>query len=1057
MDIAHRNVTRIVTREGDGPSKLGTVETQAVRGGRKTGKTRQTVASGDLADALSAAIEGEVRFDDGSRALYATDGSNYRQVPIGVVVPKSVDDAVKAVAVARAFDAPVLGRGCGTSLAGQCCNTAVVLDFSKYLRRVHSIDPVKKLAVVDPGCVLDDLRDAAEKHKLTFGPDPATHTHCTLGGMCGNNSCGVHSVLAAFHGSGPRTADNIESLEILTYDGLRMEVPSRLSEDELDAIVRAGGRRGEIHARLREIRDRYAPLIRERFPKIPRRVSGYNLDMLLPENGFNLAGALVGTEGTCVTLLRITARLCYSPPVRSLLVLGYPSVYDAGRHVTQVMAHRPTGCEGIDHKLIGYYRKKGLIVEDIKLLPEGKGFLLVEFGGETREESDAKARALMADLEKDSEVPSMSLFDSREEEEKVWKVRESGLGATAFVPGQRDAWPGWEDSAVPPERVGEYLHALRDLFQKYDYDPSLYGHFGQGCIHCRIQFDLQTHDGLKKYRSFMEEAADLVVGMGGSLSGEHGDGQARAELLPRMFGPELVRAFEEFKDVWDPANRMNPGKVVRPYSMTENLRLGANFEPAHPKTYFQYPDDHGDFMHATMRCVGVGKCRREKGGVMCPSYMVTHEEKHATRGRARLLFEMLGGEELKGGWKEEAVKEALDLCLACKGCKGECPVNVDMATYKAEFLAHYYKGRIRPRHAYAFGLIDKWSRIASRIPGLVNLVNHAPLASSVVKWFVGMAQPRTIPRYAAQSFRDWWFSRKDRVPASSPDRLVVLWPDTFNDNFHPRTARAAVEVLEAAGWTVEVPRAYVCCGRPLYDYGFLDLARQYLERVLHVMRPYIRSGVPIVVLEPSCASVFRDEMKDLMGHDEDAMRMTRLTFLLSEFLEEKAKDWEPPSIGGKGLLQGHCHHKAVLKLTAMQNVFKRMGMEIEAPESGCCGMAGAFGFETGEHYDVSVKCGERVIIPRVREAADDTFIIADGFSCRQQIEEMTDRRALHLADVLAMGLHPGARRPGERPEARRVGEVKAEEKALRRRALAAVGGGAALLALGAALWRRTRG
>jgi FAD/FMN-containing dehydrogenase len=649
-----------------------------------------------LAAELRTRIRGEVRFDEGSRALYATDGSNYRQVPIGVVIPRSKEDVEATVAMCREFGAPLLSRGCGTSLAGQCCNVAVVMDFSKYLRGVLKIDQEKKLGTVEPGCVLDDLRDAAEQHGLIFGPDPATHSHCTLGGMLGNDSCGIHSLLAAKYGRGLRTADNTEELEVLTYDGCRMRVGAT-PPDELERVIRAGGRRGEIYGQLKDFIGRYGEAIRKDFPRLPRRVSGYNLPALLPENGFHVARALVGSEGTLVTILEATMNLVPNPKARSLLALGYPDIFEACKHLMEILALNPIALEGIDHLLFEWIRRKGMEEANLEMMPEGKGFLLVGFGGDSQKDADAQARC-MEMLKRQPEPPHMKLVEDPREEEMIWKVRESGLGATAWVPDHPDTWPGWEDSAVPPDKVDAYLPALRQLFSKYGYHPSLYGHFGQGCIHCRVGFDLYTAQGVEKFRAFVGEAADPVVSYGGSLSGEHGDGQARAELLPKMFTPDLMEAHREFKRIWDPDWMMNPGKVIDPYPITSNLRVGPDYDPPQPATHFQFPgEDRHSFSRAVLRCVGVGKCRRESGGVMCPSYMVTHEEQHCTRGRARLLWEMLNGELRDEGWKSESVKEALDLCLACKGCKSDCPVNVDMATYKAEFLSHYYEGRLRPR------------------------------------------------------------------------------------------------------------------------------------------------------------------------------------------------------------------------------------------------------------------------------------------------------------------------------------------------------------------------
>ncbi|HEX7182895.1 MAG TPA: FAD-binding and (Fe-S)-binding domain-containing protein [Thermoanaerobaculia bacterium] len=959
-----------------------------------------------LESELRAAIAGEVRFDDGSRALYATDASNYRQVPIGVVIPRTIDDVAATVAVCRGFGAPVLARGGGTSLAGQCCNVAVVLDFSKHLNRILDLDPQARRARIEPGLVLDDLRDAAEAHRLTFGPDPATHTHCTLGGMIGNNSCGVHSVMAG------KTDDNVEELEVLTYDGLRLRVGAT-SEEELERIVRAGGRRGEIYARLRALRDRYAHLIREKYPDIPRRVSGYNLPALLPENGFHVARSLVGSEGTCVTVLEATVRLVPSPPARTLLVLGYPDVYTAADHTSEILEFSPIGLEGIDDVLVESLRRKGLHAESVHLLPEGRGWLLVELGGESREESEARARRLMAVLRDKPDGPSMALFDDPSQAKTLWKVRESALGATAHVPGQPPAWEGWEDSAVAPAKLGGYLRELRKLMDRYDYGCSLYGHFGDGCVHTRIDFDLVTEAGIRKFRAFVEDAADLVLRFGGSLSGEHGDGQSRAELLPRMFGPELVQAFRELKAIWDPDGRMNPGKIVDPYRLDENLRLGTGYGPPRLRTHFQLPDDDGSLARATLRCVGVGACRKTGSGTMCPSYMATREEMHSTRGRARLLFEMLEGDPLTGGWRDEHVKEALDLCLACKACKGECPVEVDMATYKAEFLSHYYAGRLRPRPAYAFGLIYRWARLAAHAPRLVNFFSQTPGLRDLAKRAAGMAPERSIPAFASTTFRAW-FAR--RGPHNESTRRVLLWPDTFNNHFHPEVAEAAVEVLERLGYDVDIPRRPLCCGRPLYDYGMLHLAKHQLREILDELRDEIRAGTPIVALEPSCAAVFRDELINLFSQDEDARRLSQQVFLLSELLVRDGTLDRLPPLRGRALFHGHCHQKALIPRDGVKEVLEKLGLEVEFPDSGCCGMAGSFGFEAGEHYEVSVACGERVLLPAVRAAAPDTLLIADGFSCHEQIAQGTGRRALHLAQVLRMACEGREARPGELPE-----------------------------------------
>lgn len=950
---------------------------------------------------LRASIKGEVRFDKGSRALYSTDGSNYRQIPIGVVLPKSEEDIIKIVNLCGKYGAPVLARGGGTSLAGQCCNVAVVIDMSKYYNKILDFDYDSRTITVQPGIVLDEMRHFAETYGLTFGPDPATHNHCTIGGMLGNNSCGIHSVMAQFEGNGARMSDNVESMTILTYDGVKMKV-GPTSDKDLKAILSAGGKQRDIYEKLMLLRSKYEHDIRTKFPDIPRRVSGYNLPELLPENGFNVARALVGSEGTCVLVLSATLKLIPKPKSRSLLVLGYPDVFGAGKHVPEIMQHQPIGLEGIDDKLIEYMKKKSLNIEDIPLLPEGNGWLLVEFGGDSKEDADNKAKAVMKELKSNKDAPSMKLYDNMEEEEKLWAIRESGLGATAWVPGEPPSFPGWEDSAVPPDKVGYYLRDLRELFHKYGYDPSLYGHFGQGCVHCRVGFDFSSEQGLSNYKSFTEEATRLIVKYGGSASGEHGDGQARGDLLEIMYGKDVVRAFHEFKTIWDPGWRMNPGKIVDTYGQLNNLRVGLAYKPQPVKTYFHYPEDGGSFAHAAMRCVGVGQCRRFEGGTMCPSFMATHEEEHSTRGRSRLLFEMMQGDFVHSPWNNEHVKEALDLCLSCKGCKGDCPVNVDMATYKAEFLSHYYKNKLRPRIAYFFGWIYWWSRIASPMAGVANFFTQAKPVSSIFKWVAGIAPKRSIPPFARETFRSWYASNKNGGANGKPK--VILWTDTFNNFFLPKILESAARVLSVAGYDVVIPTQTLCCGRPLYDFGMLSTARKLLKKILQAMQDDIRAGVPVVGLEPSCVSVFRDELCNLLPDDEDAKRLKEQTYTLAEFLTSKAKNFKIPVFPRHALVHGHCHHKAIMKMEAEKKIFEKMKLDYTILDSGCCGMAGYFGYEKGRAYDVSVKAGEIGLLPKVREADTETLIIADGFSCRGQIQQQGGRTPLHLAELLEMAL-----------------------------------------------------
>jgi FAD/FMN-containing dehydrogenase/Fe-S oxidoreductase len=1006
-------------------------------------KSVQVDASG-LAEALRSRIRGEVRFDRGSRALYATDGSNYRQVPIGVVLPRDAEDVITTVALCREFGVPLLCRGAGTSLAGQCCNVAVVLDFSRYMAEILEIDPGRRIARVQPGVVLDHLRAAAEKHHLTFAPDPATHDRCTLGGMIGNNSCGVHSVMAG------KTDDNIETLEILTYDGVRMKVGAT-SPAELEHVLQQGGRSAEIYSKLKTIAATYGDLVRQRFPAIPRRVSGYNLNYLLPENGFHVARALVGSEGTCVTILEATCRLVESPPERVLLVLAYPNIYQCADHVPEVMAHKPIGLEGFDDLLVSYTRTKGINLEGLALLPEGGGWLMVEFGATTAQEAESQASGLMQALGRSATPPVMRLYTNQQQIKRVWEVRESALGVTSHVPGEPLNWEGWEDSAVAPEKLGAYLRDLRKMMAAYGYKGSLYGHFGHGCVHTRINFDLQSKEGIAKFRKFMEEAADLVVSYGGSISGEHGDGQARGELLPKMFGQELVQAFREFKSAWDPEWKMNPGKLIEPYKLDENLRLGADYVPWEPKTNFQFSADHGSLAEATLRCVGVGKCRREEGGLMCPSYRATREEEHSTRGRAHLLWEMTQGEVIRDGWRSEEVKQSLDLCLACKGCKTECPVGVDLATYKSEFLAHYYEGRIRPRSAYAFGNIDLWARAASYAPGLANLGTQLPFLRDISKLIAGIPRQRAIPAFAPETFKGW-FHRRQSGLANPETPSVLLWPDTFNNYFHPATAKAAVEVLEAAGFRVRVPKAHLCCGRPLYDHGMLERAKSLLLRILDELSPEIEAGVPIIGLEPSCLAVFRDELVNLFPRDERAQALSRQTFLFSEFLETHATNLVLKPLNRKAILHGHCHQKSLMKMTAEEAVLSRLGVDFHSPAPGCCGMAGSFGFER-DKYEISIAIGELELLPAVRQAPSEWLIIADGFSCREQIAQGSSRRALHLAEVLQMALNDGGAGTRAYPES----EMTRNERSERARSMKRVGLGFAALATGGALlWKLSR-
>jgi FAD/FMN-containing dehydrogenase/Fe-S oxidoreductase len=924
-----------------------------------------------LQAALAAALAGEVRFDAGARAAYASDASNYRQVPIGVVLPRSAEDVVAALAACREHGAPVLARGGGTSLCGQSVNVAVVLDCSKYMNRVLAVDPAARSALVEPGVVCDELRGEAERHGLTFGPDPATHSRCTLGGMIGNNSCGAHSVMAG------KTVENIEALEVATYDGARFGC-GPTDEAEYRRILALGNRQSEIYRGLKLLADSYGELIRAGFPKIKRRVSGYNLDQLLPENGFNVARALVGSEGTCALTLQAKAKLVKSPAHRVLLVQGYPDVYAAGDAVPEILAARPIACEGLDEPIIGGLRERRLKLEDLKLLPEGKAWLMIEFGGDTLEEAIQKAKALRGRVVTD-----------RGEMARLWAIRETGASATSLnlkgTPGP-DPIVGWEDAAVDPLRLGDYLREFQRLVDRRGYRTSLYGHFGDGCIHARITFELRTPEGLGRWRAFLSEAAALVVKYGGSLSGEHGDGQARAEFLPAMYGPELMQAFREFKRIWDPGNRMNPGKLISVdgtvMRVDENLRLGPQYKPVSLQTRLAFRSDVGDgFGRAVEHCIGMGKCRAKSGGTMCPSYRATLEERYSTRGRARLLWEMLQGEVIKDGWQSEEVKEALDWCLACKGCRSDCPTHTDMAAYKAEFLSHYYEAKPRPLAMQALARIGEWAPLGARVPALANALG------ALGRSMAGLSADRRLPQFARRSFRSGF------APAGEGER-VILFDDTFNNYFRPATAAAAAMVLTQAGCRVELPREHVCCGRPYYDAGMLDRAKAALETAMRVLEP----GVPVVLLEPACLSVFRDELGQLFPDDPRAQDLASRTLSLAEFLERRG--YAPRRVLGRALLQGHCHQKALAGTAPDVKLLRAAGMEVDAPDAGCCGMAGSFGLKRA-HDAASRRIAELSLLPKVRAAQSDTLIVADGFSCREQIEGLSGRETLHFAEVLA--------------------------------------------------------
>lgn len=928
----------------------------------------------ELTSALRDQVRGEVRFDVGSRAVYAYGLGSYRQVPIGVVLPRSIDDVEAALAVCRRYDVPVVARGAGTDLSGAACNVAVVFDYSKYMRQILALDVQQQRARIEPGVVVDVLRQQANAHGLTFAVDPPTHTHCTIGGVLGNNACGVHGM------KGGTTLDNVEELDVITYDGVRLRVGAT-SDVQLAHIIAAGGRRGAIYAQLRDLRDRHAATIRARLSALPRQGAGYNLDQLLPENGFNVARALVGSASTCVGIVEATVRLVPRPPHRVLLMLGYPDLARAAEDVPEILRVAPSGMEAVDDQL-GRDVGNGTGRHPLPGLPEGRAWLLVEFAGESIAAAETRAATLLLSLSRGAGAPSTRLVTEAGQVRQIWAARETSLhAAVASTPGAI-----WEHAVVPPERLGAYLRGYARLLEAHGYNAAVYGHFAQGCVHSRIDVDRRVIVHAARLQRLDLAMVQLVQQHGGTMAGD-GDPARRAALFTRLFGAPLVEAFGAFKTIWDPQHRMNPDKKIDVH--------GADFAAV--------PERLSPVLTGAARCVGAGSCRSETAGTMCPSYRVTHAEEHSPRGRSHLLREALEGRLSGRGWRDPHVKAALDLCLGCKGCKSECPVNVDVASYKAEFLAHFYRWRPRPRQAYAMGLIFVWARLAAWAPRLVNNLLQAPLIGRVLKFLAGIAQPRALPRFAPQTFRQWFHAR----PLQNVGRpKVILWADTFSNHFHPTAAQAAVEVLETAGFQVTLPVEPLCCGRPLYNAGMLDRAKLQLREIMLALMPEILHGVPLVGLEPSCISVFRDELTSLFPHDAVARTLAKQSFLLGEFLEHYASDFPWPKLDARALVHGHCHQKVAGGMAADEALLKKLGLAYEILDAGCCGMAGSFGMEK-EHYDVSIRCAERVLAPAVRRTPRDTMIITNGYSCSEQIAHTTQRRAVHLAEVLQFALRSG--------------------------------------------------
>jgi FAD/FMN-containing dehydrogenase/Fe-S oxidoreductase len=958
-----------------------------------------------LGRALAGALRGGARFDSTARAAYASDSSNYRQVPLGVVFPLDHGDVQATARLAAEAGAALVGRGGGTSLAGQACNEAVVVDMSRHMSRILEIDPERRMARVEPGVVLDDLRRATTRFGLTFGPDPATHAWCTLGGMIGNNSCGTHGLYAG------KTVDNVERLRIVLAGGRELDVGA-YGPEAVAAEVATGGHFGQLLSALQDLERRYGALVKERFPDIPRRVSGFNLDELAADKGFHVARSLVGTESTCAFTTEATLKLVTSPAARCLIAIGFPDIFAAAEAVPELLAHRLLALEGFDRTLVDQMKAHGLNKAGVALLPEGNGWLLAEVGGETLAEATALARELTASL---PTGVNWRLAEDIAVQSRLWAVRESGLGATAIRLDGHHNYEGWEDGAVPPVRLAEYLRGVTQLWREHGYSGAWYGHFGQGCVHTRNNFDLGSTAGLRNYRSYVTDAAHLVVSLGGSLSGEHGDGQSRGELLEIMYGRGLVQAFGEFKDLWDPDGLMNPGKVVNPYPLDSNIRYFGVTEPVRLRpTHYAFEEDSGSLMRAAFRCVGVGRCRRDDAATMCPSYRATRDEVHSTRGRAKVLTEMFQGDVSPSTWRNEEVREALDLCLACKACASDCPTHVDMATYKSEFYSHYYKGRLRPAAMYAMGLLPWAARPATRSAVSARLANAA-LGSArlgpALKRLAGITTARRAPLFAIgggmrSSIAPEFPGARDRAPGAT---AAVVWPDTFTNAFNPGAGRDVIAALNALGQQVAVPSRWACCGRTLYDTGMLDVAKRALRQLLDVLGPWTSANVPVIVPEPSCLAAFREELPALLPGDPRAARLASLArspaeHLVASGLIDRLRE-QQAGVAGRAFLHPHCHQRSVVGTSADEEVLRALGYRVEVLDAGCCGLAGSFGFDA-EHEPLSRKIGDELWLPKLRAAlappassgpglagpppagAGSTYLVVDGFSCRTQLEHL---------------------------------------------------------------------
>lgn len=951
---------------------------------RRSQRIGAPMVTGITAPKITADIAAELRrngVDDAddsvlARSLYSTDASLYRVIPQAVVRPRDTSEVMAVIDTCRQAGIPLTTRGAGTSIAGNAVGEGVVMDLSKHLNRIIDIDTEARQATVQPGIVHAALQRRLAGSGLRFGPDPSTHTRCTIGGMIGNNACGNRAL------SYGRAADTIAGLKLATIGGERLDLgrgaeskPATL--DRLDGLVRAD-----------------LETIRTEFGTFGRQVSGYSMEHLLPENRFDAAAFIAGTEGTLGVILEATVDLVADEPQRQLVVLGYASMAEAADAVNAVLEFSPITCEGISRRIADVFGTTGKPVPE---LPRGEGFLFVELAGDDAGEIDHRAGQLIAA----SGALGHRHVSEPVEQAALWRIREEGAGlaARAF---DRPCLSGWEDAAVPPARLGEYMREFEALMDAHQLHGAPYGHFGDGCVHVRIDFPMDEPDGTAGFRRFLTEAADLVAGFGGSMSGEHGDGRARSELLPAMYSPQALKLFAGVKDVFDPDNLLNPGVLVDPAPFDADLR-GSGHDWIRRmdsgRTGLRLADDPGGLGTAVHRCTGVGKCRADNtasGGVMCPSYLATGDEKDSTRGRARVLQEMIDGRLVDGGFASPQVHEALDLCLSCKGCLSDCPTGVDMASYKAIVLDETYRGKLRPRAHYILGRLPFWARLASPFARLANAVMRVPGIVHIARWLAGVDQRRSLPAFAPTRFGRLTAGRTTVAPAG--DNRVLLWVDSFTEYFSTGPGMAMIQVLESAGYTVETLAKPQCCGLTWITTGQLDHARTLVRSTVEALYPYAEAGVPIIGVEPSCTAVMRSDATELLD-DPRAESVAGAVTTLAELLE-RTPNWQAPDLSGTNIVvQPHCHHHAVMGFEADASLLQRTGAGITRL-GGCCGLAGNFGVEKG-HYDVSVKVAEHDLLPAVQSMPPGSIVLADGFSCRTQLDDLAGTDAVSLAELLA--------------------------------------------------------